>query len=179
MAIPEVKASPAVPPAPQRAERIPDPCIVVIFGASGDLTKRKLLPALYHLEQSGFLPEEFRCRGCGAAAAGGELCPDMKDGIVSGGGVEASDPKLEPFIATDSLSRDELRRRRGIRGAEGTAGQASTRSSAPRAIGCFTWRRRRSTFADIINSLGKHGMDQPAAAREQLGADDHREAVRA
>jgi glucose-6-phosphate 1-dehydrogenase len=32
----------------------PDPCIVVIFGASGDLTKRKLLPALYHLEQAGF-----------------------------------------------------------------------------------------------------------------------------
>ena len=32
-----------------KEERIPDPCIVVIFGASGDLTKRKLLPALFHL----------------------------------------------------------------------------------------------------------------------------------
>ena len=28
-------------------ERIPEPCAMVIFGASGDLTKRKLLPALY------------------------------------------------------------------------------------------------------------------------------------
>ena len=34
---------------PKGNERIPDPAIIVIFGASGDLTKRKLLPALYHL----------------------------------------------------------------------------------------------------------------------------------
>ena len=32
-------------------ERTPEPTVVVIFGASGDLTKRKLLPALFHLEQ--------------------------------------------------------------------------------------------------------------------------------
>ena len=44
-------------------ERTPDPCIVVIFGASGDLTKRKLLPALYHLEQSGLLPKDFAVVG--------------------------------------------------------------------------------------------------------------------
>jgi glucose-6-phosphate 1-dehydrogenase len=42
-------------------------CVVVIFGASGDLTKRKLLPALYHLEQAGLLPEEFADRRRGAA----------------------------------------------------------------------------------------------------------------
>jgi glucose-6-phosphate 1-dehydrogenase len=35
--------------ASQRNERIPEPGVVVIFGASGDLTKRKLLPALFHL----------------------------------------------------------------------------------------------------------------------------------
>ncbi len=29
--------------------RTPDPCAIVIFGATGDLTKRKLLPALYNL----------------------------------------------------------------------------------------------------------------------------------
>ena len=38
-------------PATAQLERTPDPCIVVIFGASGDLTKRKLLPALYHLDR--------------------------------------------------------------------------------------------------------------------------------
>jgi glucose-6-phosphate 1-dehydrogenase len=37
----------------------PDPCLMVIFGASGDLTKRKLIPALYELHRSGQLPEPF------------------------------------------------------------------------------------------------------------------------
>jgi glucose-6-phosphate 1-dehydrogenase len=37
-------------------ERIPSPCVVVIFGASGDLTKRKLIPALYNLAVSQLLP---------------------------------------------------------------------------------------------------------------------------
>ena len=38
---------------PASNERIPNPGIMVIFGASGDLTKRKLLPSLFHLEQQG------------------------------------------------------------------------------------------------------------------------------
>ncbi|TVQ77128.1 MAG: glucose-6-phosphate dehydrogenase [Phycisphaeraceae bacterium] len=36
----------------------PEPCIIVIFGASGDLTSRKLIPALYELDQEGRLPPE-------------------------------------------------------------------------------------------------------------------------
>ncbi|HEX2303479.1 MAG TPA: glucose-6-phosphate dehydrogenase, partial [Gaiella sp.] len=37
----------------------PDPCALVVFGASGDLTKRKLFPALYALAYRGLLPERF------------------------------------------------------------------------------------------------------------------------
>jgi glucose-6-phosphate 1-dehydrogenase len=39
------------------------PCSVVIFGASGDLTRRLLFPALYNLAQDGLLPEEFAVIG--------------------------------------------------------------------------------------------------------------------
>jgi glucose-6-phosphate 1-dehydrogenase len=39
--------------------RRPDPCILVIFGASGDLTSKKLMPALYALAVRGLLPEKF------------------------------------------------------------------------------------------------------------------------
>ena len=42
----------------------PDPCTVVIVGASGDLTARKILPALYSLYQSGGVPEAFSVVGC-------------------------------------------------------------------------------------------------------------------
>ena len=38
------------------ARRTAEPCTIVIFGAGGDLTRRKLLPALYHLLQDGLLP---------------------------------------------------------------------------------------------------------------------------
>jgi glucose-6-phosphate 1-dehydrogenase len=40
-----------------------DGCILVIFGASGDLTRRKLLPAVYNLAESGHLPERFAILG--------------------------------------------------------------------------------------------------------------------
>lgn len=46
-----------------RLEQTAEPCIVVIFGASGDLTKRKLVPALYRLVQERLLPAEFAIVG--------------------------------------------------------------------------------------------------------------------
>ena len=43
--------------------RRPESCVVVIFGASGDLTKRKLIPALYALAYRKLLPEQFAIVG--------------------------------------------------------------------------------------------------------------------
>ena len=40
-------------------EKAVDPCVVIIFGATGDLARRKLLPALYHLYLGGSLPRGF------------------------------------------------------------------------------------------------------------------------
>ncbi|MBI3450895.1 MAG: glucose-6-phosphate dehydrogenase [Acidobacteria bacterium] len=40
-----------------------DPCVIVVFGAAGDLTKRKLLPALYNLRGHGLLPKDFAVVG--------------------------------------------------------------------------------------------------------------------
>ncbi len=40
-----------------------DPCVLVIFGATGDLTGRKLAPALYNLGREGLLPANFACVG--------------------------------------------------------------------------------------------------------------------
>ena len=39
-------------------ERVPEPCAIVIFGATGDLTSRKILPAVYNLRRAGLLPAE-------------------------------------------------------------------------------------------------------------------------
>ena len=40
------------------------PCVMVIFGATGDLTRRKLIPALYNLAKSQLLASEFAIVGC-------------------------------------------------------------------------------------------------------------------
>jgi len=41
----------------------PGPHVIVLFGATGDLSRRKLIPGLFHLSQAGLLPEEFRIVG--------------------------------------------------------------------------------------------------------------------
>src|SRR2546421_12074930 len=43
--------------------RTPDPAAMVIFGASGDLTARKLMPALYNLALNRYLPSGFSVIG--------------------------------------------------------------------------------------------------------------------
>ena len=42
-----------------RLERVPDPSILVLFGATGDLAHRKVVPALYQLWRTNLLPHEF------------------------------------------------------------------------------------------------------------------------
>src|SRR5687768_5948459 len=65
-----------------RLERTAEPCIVVIFGASGDLTKRKLVPALYRLVQERLLPAEFAIVGLARTKMGdGEFREKMKEDV--------------------------------------------------------------------------------------------------
>jgi len=44
-----------------RLRKVAEPCVMVIFGATGDLTGRKLFPALYNLYREGQLPPHFAC----------------------------------------------------------------------------------------------------------------------
>jgi len=48
---------------PGRSARNIDPCTLIIFGATGDLTGRKLAPAIYNLGKDGLLPANFACVG--------------------------------------------------------------------------------------------------------------------
>src|SRR5208337_141004 len=54
-----------------------DPCIMVIFGATGDLTKRKLVPALYNLLHGKLLPENFAVLGLSVDAVGSDAFRDQ------------------------------------------------------------------------------------------------------
>jgi glucose-6-phosphate 1-dehydrogenase len=46
-------------PQDRRLPRIPEPCAVVIFGVTGDLARKKLIPAIYDLANRGMLPPSF------------------------------------------------------------------------------------------------------------------------
>lgn len=41
----------------------PESCIIIIFGIPGDLTRRKLIPAIFELYKQGSLPENFSVLG--------------------------------------------------------------------------------------------------------------------
>jgi glucose-6-phosphate 1-dehydrogenase len=67
-----VTASNLVGPEMQRSLRKPPPATVVIFGASGDLTGRKLIPAIHSLACEGLLPRESRVIGVARSAMSDE-----------------------------------------------------------------------------------------------------------
>ncbi len=78
--------------------RADDPMTVVIFGASGDLAKRKLIPALYHLRQAGCLPERFAVVGMSRTPLSDDQYRDAMRTVLQervGGEVCADDPLVQ------------------------------------------------------------------------------------
>ena len=59
---------------------LPQPCVLVIFGGDGDLSWRKLLPAIYNLNVAGVLPPHFAVV-CFGLPCSGEVPPDPDDYI--------------------------------------------------------------------------------------------------
>jgi len=149
---------------PQTGERIPNPGIMVIFGASGDLTKRKLLPALFHLEQVGLLPKNFAIVGVARRPLGDEFAADMREGIVEFGSVDNSDPRLEEFtskISYYALSFDDPSHYAGLK-------TELDRIAKDKGIGSdrlFYLATAPEYFASIIENLGTQGMAQPEHGR--------------
>ncbi|MEV4299731.1 glucose-6-phosphate dehydrogenase [Microbispora rosea] len=58
-----VAANPLRDPRDRRLPRVAGPCVLVLFGVTGDLAKRKLLPAIYDLGNRGLLPPGFSLVG--------------------------------------------------------------------------------------------------------------------
>src|SRR4051794_22671709 len=91
-----------------------DPCTVIIMGAMGDLTRRKLMPAIYQLAKEGLLPEDFAVVGCAREAGTDDSFRDaMQEALTKSDEIKGVDgfvwewlrPRLH-FLSGD-LSRDE------------------------------------------------------------------------
>ena len=141
-------------------ERVPEAGVLVIFGASGDLTKRKLLPALFHLRQQNLLPKEFAIVGVARRPLGDEFAADMRAGIVQFGGVDASDSALDDFVKHISyfpLKFDDPSDYAGLK-------TELDRVATANGIGgnrLFYLATAPEFFAGIVENLGAQGMAQP------------------
>ena len=160
MATMEVKISPRDVQASRTPEHVPGPTSVVIFGASGDLTKRKLLPALFHLEQAGLLPAEFAVTGVARRPMAGEFAKDMREGILEFGEVKEDDAQLESFlkrVTYYAMSFDDT---------EGYTGLDALLKKVDQEWGTqgnrlFYLATAPEHFSEIIQQLGAHGMAKP------------------
>jgi len=149
---------------PKGGERIPDPGVLVIFGASGDLTKRKLLPALFHLYQAKLLPQRFAIVGVARRPLGDEFAADMRSGLVEFGGVDASDAKIDDFISRVSyfpLNFDDSSHYAKLK-------VELDRIAQEKGIGpdrLFYLATAPEFFAGIVENLGAQGMAHPEKGR--------------
>jgi glucose-6-phosphate 1-dehydrogenase len=63
-----------------------DPCVLVIFGASGDLTRRLLIPSLYNLAEEGLLAEQFGVVGFARTGSAEQLQPRLREAALESEG---------------------------------------------------------------------------------------------
>jgi glucose-6-phosphate 1-dehydrogenase len=150
------------------AERIPEPGILVIFGASGDLTKRKLLPALFHLFQANLMPSQFAIVGVARRPLGDEFAADMRTGIVEFGGVDANDPnlgsKLDGFVSRIGYFPLDFNDRSHYAALD----KELDRIAKEKGIGpdrLFYLATAPEFFADIIENLGAQKMARSEKGR--------------
>ena len=70
-----------------------EPCVLVIFGASGDLAARKLIPSLYEMHRDGLLPDSLEVLGVARSVKSEE---DWRKELEPW--LEQHDPKYDPKI---------------------------------------------------------------------------------
>jgi len=142
-----------------RLERVPDPAIVVLFGATGDLAHRKVLPALLQLWRTQLLPHEFMVVAMGRRSFDDEAFrAEVRPSLERWSRVAPGPEVVEEFLARvcyqqGDFGEDDTYDRLEARLAEldrerGTSGNR-----------LFYLATQPSAFAEIIAQLGRVGLD--------------------
>jgi glucose-6-phosphate 1-dehydrogenase len=93
--------------------RAKDPVAIVIFGASGDLSKRKLIPALYQLQTAGYLPERYAVVGFSRTPMSDEVYREsmraaLQEQLAGEGHTVTADNQLIQALHYQPGSNDDL-----------------------------------------------------------------------
>ena len=155
--------TPNAPASPHRAE----PCILTIFGATGDLTMRKLLPAIYNLTRDGLLHENTVVVGFARRPkTDDEFRKEMLDGVQKFSRTKPVDPGIWQKVAAKLFYHQST--------FEDPAGYASLAKRFAELDKQFNTGGRRmyylstspSEFAPIIQHLGN--LDECAVREHRL-----------
>jgi glucose-6-phosphate 1-dehydrogenase len=141
-------------------EKVPDPCVAVIFGATGDLTHRKILPAFYNLHRAGLLPPESAILGF----ARREFSDDSFRAEARKAVEEHSRSPVEPAIWDEFARR--IHYQRGEFGDPDSFADLGQRletiddESGTRGNRLFYLATPPSTYVEIVEQLGHAGLHQ-------------------
>ena len=130
---------------PRSSVAVADPCTIVIFGASGDLTRRKLIPALFELAACQSLARRFAIIGFARSEMTDAAFQDSVAEAVreNAGTCQVNDESLRNFAQSFVYVAGDYDRAGRLRRSSRTASKNSTASAIWRAIACTTSRRRR------------------------------------
>jgi glucose-6-phosphate 1-dehydrogenase len=138
-------------------DRIPEPQILIIFGASGDLTQRKLVPAIYQMKRERRLPPELTIVGVARRDWSHDYFREhLREGVEEFGGGLGSQSIWDDFAKGlfyqpgDIDNQDDYRKLK-------TFLQNSTNSAAHAATVSFTSPLRPSFLQKPFSSLGQQG----------------------
>ena len=147
-------------PRDKRLPRIAGPCGLVIFGVTGDLSRKKLMPAIYDLANRGPAAAGLRARRVRPARLGrdqdfGQVVHDaVREHARTPFRQEVWDRLAEGFRFVPG----QLRRRRGVRPARADRRTTSTGSAAPAATTRSTCRSRRRRSRWCCKQLARSGL---------------------
>ncbi len=140
------------------------PCALVIFGASGDLSARKLLPAIYNLAADRLVPETFAIIGLATREYTTETFRDAMGEAVRSHRTEAFSPELWAslaprlrFVSGDFNAPETYRRL-----AETLAEVAATHGTGGNVL--FYLSTPPSLFGEIVRRLGEAGLAREEGA---------------
>ncbi len=145
------------------AALIPPDHVIVIFGGNGDLARKKLLPALWHLEQDGLMPERWRCIGNARSDFSTEEFRSFAREAV--GEEELDEHAWDDFAAKLSFSSGEFSVDEvdvlavPVRDAEADMTDAGGDGQAHRL---FYLSTPPATFGPLTKALGKAGLAEGA-----------------
>jgi glucose-6-phosphate 1-dehydrogenase len=145
-----------------RLEKVPEPCAIVIFGGTGDLTHRKILPALYNLRRAGLLPSETSVLAFARRPYTDEAYrAEMEQAIVEFSRLPLEAALWADFAPGISYVQGDFADPAAYR-ALGHALDRIDASRGTRGNRLFYVAAHPSAYPDIIANLGRAGLAKPA-----------------